>query len=405
MLRSAPPPSTGAGQLAVNIAHFARVLRAAGIPLGPGKVLAALDAATLVGIERREDFRAGLAALLLDRREQREVFDQAFDLFWRDPRLTEKMLHSLLPQVSGRMRRESPAADVSRRVAEALLAHCAPEPVPESEDVPVELDAALSVSAREVLQKKDFEAMSTAELAAAKKMIAWLRLPLPQIRTRRHASATSGPVLDMRSTLRRSLRTGGEMIVAARARPRSRPPTLVALCDVSGSMARYSRMLLHLLHALTNDRDRVHTFTFGTRLTNITRQLRHRDVDRALADVARAVPDWSGGTRIGEALGEFNLRWSRRVLSQGAVVLLISDGLDCGEGSGLEGQMQRLRRSCRRILWLNPLLRFDGFEPRAAGIRAMLPHVDSFLPAHNVASLAELGRALSADGVRRRPVP
>jgi len=399
------PAFAGTGRLAANIVHFTRILRAAGVPLGPGKVLAALEATTLLGVERREDLRAGLAALLLDRQEQREVFDQAFDLFWRDPRLTERMLHSLLPKVGGRLPRETPTPEVSRRVAEALLARRASEPPADEEETPVELDAALTVSAREVLQQKDFEAMSTEELAGAKRLIASLRLPLPQIRTRRLGPAPAGPVLDLRATLRRSLRTGGEWVVAARARPRLRPPALVALCDISGSMARYSRMLLHLLHALTNDRDRVFTFTFGTRLTNVTRQLRHRDVDRALADVARAVPDWSGGTRIGEAVREFNVRWSRRVLSQGAVVLVITDGLDCGEGPVLDAEMARLRRSCRRILWLNPLLRFEGFEPRAAGIRAMLPHVDRFLPAHNVASLADLGRALSADPLRRAPDP
>jgi uncharacterized protein with von Willebrand factor type A (vWA) domain len=172
------------------------------------------------------------------------------------------------------------------------------------------------------------------------------------------------------------------------------------LCDISGSMNRYSRMFLHFLHALTNDRDRVHTFVFGTRLTNITRYLRHRDVDVALSGVAQAVADWSGGTRIGTCLKEFNLRWSRRVLGQNAVVLLISDGLDRDLGEDLTEAMERLHKSCRKLIWLNPLLRYEGFEPRAAGVRAMLPNVDAFLPAHNINSLIGLARALS-----ERPAP
>ena len=387
-------------RLAENIVHFARVLRHAGLPVGPGKVLAAIEAVQLVGVDRRDDVRSALAATLLDRAEQRVLFDQAFQIFWRDPKLLERMMHLLLPKVSGRLPDEAGRGDASRRLAEALKpaagkGHRA-EPRPES----VELDAALTFSAREVLQHKDFEAMSVEELAQAKRMLATLEMRLPQILTRRFASHPSGPVLDLRATLRRSLRLGGEWILPLERKRRMRPPVLVTLCDVSGSMARYSRMLLHFMHAVASAAERVFTFTIGTRLTNVTRQLRHRDIDRAMAEVSRIVPDWSGGTRIGDCLREFNLRWSRRVLAQGAVVLLITDGLDCGEGADLGAQINRLRSSCRQILWLNPLLRFEGFEPRAAGIRAMLPHVDRFLPAHNIASLLELGRVLSQAPVR-----
>jgi uncharacterized protein len=175
---------------------------------------------------------------------------------------------------------------------------------------------------------------------------------------------------------------------------------MVILCDISGSMSRYSRMFLHFLHAITNDRDRVHTFLFGTRLTNITRHLRHRDVDIALDAATRAVEDWSGGTRIGASLAEFNMRWSRRVLGQNAVVLLISDGLDRDAGRDLGEAMERLRKSCRQLLWLNPLLRFDAFRPVATGVQLMLPHVDAFLPAHNIDSLADLADALTIGKVR-----
>src|SRR5437763_13091855 len=240
----------------------------------------------------------------------------------------------------------------------------------------------MSFSDREQLRGMDFEKMSLEELARAKAAIARLRLPVQDVPMRRFAPDRHGARADLRATLRAALRSGG-LIELKRRSPRRRPPPLVVLCDISGSMSRYSRIFLHFMHALTNDRDRVHTFVFGTRLTNITRYLRHRDVDVALSGVAQAVADWSGGTRIGGCLKEFNLRWSRRVLGQNAVVLLISDGLDRDMGEELSEAMDRLHKSCRRLLWLNPLLRYEGFEPRATGVRAMLPHVDAFLPAHN----------------------
>jgi len=237
--------------------------------------------------------------------------------------------------------------------------------------------------------------MTGEELAQAKRMIARLRLPIPEVRTRRMTPDDRGTRVDLRGSLRACLRGNADVIPLRRRSPQHRHPPLVVLCDVSGSMSRYARMLLHFLHAITNDRDRVHTLVFGTRLTNITRQLRHRDVDVALAGVAQVVADWSGGTRIGASLHEFNLRWSRRLLGQNAVLLLISDGLDRDMGKDLSEQMERLHKSCRKLIWLNPLLRYEGFEPRPTGVRLMLPHVDAFLPAHNIDSLVELARALS----------
>ena len=241
--------------------------------------------------------------------------------------------------------------------------------------------------------------MTNEEIAQAKALIARMRLPIEEIRTRRFMSDADGARLDLRATLRASLRGGSHIIPLKRRSPRWRHPPLVVLCDISGSMNRYSRMFLHFLHAITNDRDRVHTFVFGTRLTNVTRCLRHRDVDVAMAGVADLVADWSGGTRIGASMRDFNLHWSRRVLGQNAVVLLITDGLDSDTGHGLAEEMDRLHRSCRRLIWLNPLLRYEGFEARPAGIRAMLPHVDDFLPAHNLQSLLDLAAVL--DGRRR----
>jgi hypothetical protein len=394
-------PALQHGHLAENVMHFARVLRAAGLPIGPDRMLDAIRALEVAGVERRDDFYWTLAAVFLDRREQFEVYDQAFHIFWRDPQLLERVMAMFLPQVYGRQGRDEQAA--SSRVSEAMQRRPKePHEPPVEPPQETQLDATLSFSAREVLQHADFETMTSEEIAQAKKMLANLRLPIPEIRTRRFSPDADGPRVDLRATLRASLRSGAQLIQLRRRSPQRRHPPLVVLCDVSGSMNRYSRMFLHFLHAITNDRDRVTSFVFGTRLTNISRYLRHRDVDVAMSGVADAIADWSGGTRIGNCLREFNLRWSRRVLGQNAVVLMISDGLDGDIGEGLAREMERLHRSCRKLIWLNPLLRYEGFEARPAGVRAMLPHVDEFLPVHNVASLVELARALEGSHSYRR---
>ena len=267
----------------------------------------------------------------------------------------------------------------------------APQPEREMERV----QATFTVSAQERLQAMDFEAMGADDIARAKAEIARLTLPLDLKRTRRRRPDPRGARADLRATLRASLRTGGEFARIARTKARTRPPPLVVLCDISGSMARYSQLLVHFLHAVANDRDRVAVFLFGTRLSNVTRQLRHRDAEVAFELVGRAVPDWSGGTRIGEALERFNRDWARRVLGQGAVVLLVTDGLDRDGAAGLAENMERLHKSCARLVWLNPLLRWDGFAPKSQGIRAMLPHVDEFRTVHNLDSLKALVGSLS----------
>ena len=272
---------------------------------------------------------------------------------------------------------------------------------PRVEDEPPVMDAVLTVSDRERLQRMDFEAMSAEEIDQAKREIRRLVLPLDVRRTRRLRADPLGPVTDLRRTIRQSLRQGGEIVTIARNRQVTRPPPLVVLCDISGSMSRYAQILMLFLHAVTNDRDRVHVFLFGTRLSNVTRQLRHRDAEVAFQMVSHVVPDWSGGTRIGEALDTFNRFWARRVLAQGAIVLLITDGLDRDGARGLAENMDRLHRSCRRLIWLNPLLRWAGFEPKSQGIRAMLPHVDDFRPVHNLASLRALVDLLSRPTPRR----
>jgi hypothetical protein len=394
-------PALNEGHLAENVMHFARVLRAAGLPIGPDRVIDAMRALEVVGVERRDDFYWTLASVFLDRREQFEVYDQAFHIFWRDPQLLERVMAMFLPQVYGRQGRDE--REASSRVAEAMQPRGKkPQETPAEPPQETQLDASLSFSAREVLQHADFETMTADEIAQAKKMLANLRLPIPEIRTRRFAPDADGARVDLRATLRASLRNGAKVIALRRRSPQRRHPPLVVMCDVSGSMNRYSRMFLHFLHAITNDRDRVTSFVFGTRLTNISRYLRHRDVDVAMGGVADAIADWSGGTRIGNCLREFNLRWSRRVLGQNAVVLMISDGLDGDVGEGLAREMERLHKSCRKLIWLNPLLRYEGFEARPAGVRAMLPHVDEFLPVHNIASLVDLSRALEGSHDYRR---
>ena len=392
MLPALEAMGPGAGRLAENVMHFARLLRAAGLRIGPDRVIDCVRALEIAGTGRRDDWYWTMSSVLLSREEQRPIFDQAFRIFWRDPKLVEKMMQLLLPKTYGRISKEE--EQQAQRLTDALFGQQKHEPR-EQEQQEIELDAKLTFSSSEVLQHMDFDTMSAAELAEAKKMITQLRLPLPEIRTRRYAPSVRGRRVDLRASLRESLREGGDVIPLVRSSPGREHPPLVVLCDISGSMNPYARMFLHFLHAITNDRDRVSVFVFGTRLTNITRQLRHRDVDVAMAKVADAIKDWSGGTRIGVCLREFNWRWARRVLGQNACVLLVSDGLDREAGEGLSEEMDRLAKSCRYLVWLNPLLRYEQFEARPAGVRAMLPHVDLFLPVHNLKSLVDLAHTLS----------
>ena len=383
-------------KLAENVMHFARLLRAAGLRLGPDRVVDCVKALELTDCNRREDWYWTMSAVFLSKEEQRPIYDQAFRIFWRDPKLVERMMNALLPKTYGRAGK--PEQEQSQRLSDALFDQKKAEQ--ERKEQKIEIDARLTFSTREVLQRMDFDTMSAAELAEAKKMLRELRLPLPLIVTRRKKTSIHGKTINLRATLRESLREGGDVIPLVRESPTRVHPPLVVLCDISGSMNPYARMFLHFLHAITNDRDRVSVFVFGTRLTNITRQLRHRDVDVAMARVADAIKDWSGGTRIGWSLREFNWRWGRRVLGQNACLLLVSDGLDREAGEGLSEEMQRLHKSCKQLIWLNPLLRYDKFEARPAGVRAMLPHVDRFLPVHNLKSLIDLARVLTESGPR-----
>jgi uncharacterized protein len=383
------------GRLAENIIYFARALRAAGIPVGPGAVMDALTAVRVAGVGTREDFYWTLHAVFVNRHEHSVLFDQAFRIFFRRRGYLDKLMAALLPQAPPR-HEEQPKAG-ARRIEEALFSGMPEQERAKPEE---EWDATLTVSDRELLQRKDFAQMTAAEIAAAKDAIKRLVLSLDKVKTRRLAPSRRGHIVDIRRTLRASLKAGGAVIDLKYLGPRRKAPPIVALLDISGSMSQYTRLFLHFLHAVTDARKRVHTFLFGTRLTNVTRALARKDPDEALAAVSASVADWSGGTRIATSLRAFNKQWARRVLTQGAIVLLITDGLERDGGERLEFEIDRLHRSCRRLIWLNPLLRFEGFEPKAKGIRSMLPHVDELRPIHNLESMVQLVQALSVDSTQ-----
>jgi uncharacterized protein with von Willebrand factor type A (vWA) domain len=382
------------GRLAENILYFARALRAAGIAVGPGAVMDALEALRAGGIGSRDDVYWTLHAVFVKRHEHSVLFDQAFRIFFRKRAYLEQMMAMMLPQTIAPREPVPPAA--AQRVLEALFPQ-GERRLPEKE-CETEIDARLTVSDRERLEKKDFAQMSAAEIAQARQAIRALVLPLNEVKTRRFKAARRGRLIDMRRTMRASMKGGGAVIDLKFLGPKTRQPPIVALLDISGSMSQYTRLFLHFLHAVTDARKRVSTFLFGTRLTNVTRALKARDPDEALAACSGSVLDWSGGTRIATSIESFNRQWARRVLAQGAIVLLITDGLERDPGDRLGFEMDRLHRSCRRLIWLNPLLRFEGFEAKASGIRAMLPHVDELRAIHNLESMADLCRALSAHG-------
>ncbi|MER9026056.1 VWA domain-containing protein [Mesorhizobium sp. M0815] len=398
MPRAEPKEATADGRIADNVVYFSRTLRKAGMRVGPASVKDAIEAVLAAGIGSRDDFYWTLHAVLVSRHEDHATFDETFRLFWKSHELIEKMLAIFSPIAPDNKGKQKPRA-AENRVSQAMFeGHQKNQP---AQEVPeIEVDALYTFSGNEVLRGKDFAQMNAAEMADAKIAIAQLRLPVDMVRTRRFKADAHGRRIDPRAMMRSAARTGGELILPKFRSPREVHPPLVVLADISGSMSQYTRIFLHFLHALTEKRRRVHAFVFGTRLTNLTRQMRHRDPDAALADCSAAVKDWSGGTRIGDTLAEFNRFWSRRVLGQGAVVLLITDGLERDEVAGLSEEMERLHKSCRRLIWLNPLLRFDGFEARARGVRAMLPHVDEFRSVHNLDALADLCASLDKNSVR-----
>ena len=385
------------GSLPENILYFARALREAGLPVGPASVIDAIEAVEAAGLGNRADFRATLHAVLVKKHEHSILFNQAFEIFWRRRGFMDKLIAMLSPMAEPKNAKKQKADAGASRIADALFKqpdnHAKPAPS-------LDLDARFTLSGDEILQGKDFAQMSAAEIARAKALIARLKMPDDAITTRRFRPDRLGAKIDPRKTFRRSMKAGGAIIdLAFRTRAEKLPP-IVAICDISGSMSDYTRLFLHFLHVLTNERQKVHTFLFGTRLSNVTRALRHKDIDEALAACSLGVKDWAGGTRIGTSLHLFNRQWSRRVLGGGATVILFTDGLERDGSNELKAEMERLKKSCRRLVWVNPLLRFDGFSAKAQGIRAMLPYVDEFRPIHNLASMAELCAALGGKGGR-----
>ncbi|MEP3438723.1 MAG: VWA domain-containing protein [Hoeflea sp.] len=382
----------GDGRIVDNIVYFARVLRKAGLKVGPAAVRDAVEAVQIAGIGSREEFYWVLHSVFVKRREDHQVFDQAFKLFWRTRDLVEKMIAMFSPVAMENKQREKLKAGETR-VSQALFEGHEKNRPPEDKPI-IDIDARETVSGNEVLRQQDFAQMTALELAQAKRAIAALSLPFDQVETRRYKTSSLQKRIDPRATMRSAMRTGGDLILPRFRKRRKVHPPLVIIADISGSMSQYTRIFLHFMHVISEKRRGVHTFLFGTRLTNITRQMRNKDPDEAVDQCTGAVRDWSGGTRIGEALRLFNRQWSRRVLGQGAVVILITDGLERDSIKELDAEIDRLHRSCRRLIWLNPLLRFDGFEARARGVRTMLAHVDEFRAVHNIEAMADLVAAL-----------
>lgn len=376
------------GRLAENLLHFARVLRQAGLAVGTDRVLLAQRAVALAGLQRRDDLHAVLCATLLDRHAHRPLFDAAFAAFFDTARQPDA----------------SPGLPLPSPAAAAPPAQASGHPGAQPDAAPtLALAPALGWSERERLHKADFDSLSPDDWAQALRLLRRLPMQAPPLPSRRWQRATAPGRPDWRATLAQMGRSGGELLGWRWRRRREQPAPLVVLADISGSMQRYTQVLLHFAHALGQARPRVESFVFGTRLTRTTHALRQREPERALAQVAAAADDWSGGTRIADSLAAFNRHWARRVLQGRATVLLITDGLEQGDATALGQEMAALRARSRRLLWLNPLLRFEAFQPRAAGIRAMRPHCDAFLPVHNLDSLAALVRVLAQDGapVRR----
>jgi uncharacterized protein with von Willebrand factor type A (vWA) domain len=385
------------GQLLHNLVLFGRVLRGLGLDVNPSRVHDVFHALQHIQIGRQPDFYFTLRSLLVHRHEDQPLFDQAFTLFWRIP--TERWEITL--PAPARPRRRPTVVPPSLPAPKEAPPSTADQ---DGSGRPPLIEATVTYSAAEVLRRKDFAEMTPEELAAVRQAIAQMMWRLGERRTRRRR-AGRGAWLDLRRTVRSNLRHGGELLRRAYREPKRKPRPLVVVADVSGSMERYTRLLLHFVYSLTFGlRQPVESFVFGTRLTRITRQMAHKDVETALREVAQVVNDWAGGTRIGDCLKRFNFDWGRRVLGRGAVVLLISDGWDRGDPQLLSHEMARLKRSCHRLIWLNPLLGMPDYEPLTRGMQAALPYVHDFLPVHNLASLEDLAASLlrlESQGVER----
>jgi uncharacterized protein len=393
-----------------NLMVFGRRLRRAGLKVGTGKIIELFDAMQAVGMSRRDDVQAAARAVLVNRPDQMPAFDVEFERFWRDlvtqvaplfDQRTEEDVTGRPPEKQQEQSDDSRSSkeDVDEGEEKVSLSVQGSEDLAddtETDDFEAPPEDVLVFSASEALRKKDFSQFTPEEIARARRLMERMHWKLGTRRTRRREKAKRGEFIDQRTMLRSSMRHGGVPLQLKYRRRREKMRPLVLICDISGSMDRYSRILLQFVHTLETGLDNVEVFVFGTRLTRITRELRKRNVDQAIEDVVNAVDDWSGGTRIGEAIREFNYRWSRRVLRSNATVVMISDGWDRGDPFLLGEEMARLQRSCRRLIWLNPLLGAPGYQPLTQGIRAALPYVDYFMPIHNLQSLEALADLLGS---------
>lgn len=378
--------TTEQGNLLRNCVLFGRLLRALDVKITPTQILDLVESLKYVEIGNRQDFKNSARAVLISRQEHLALFDEAFDLFWQartEGALTELDLGKLL-----RKRRKPQAQQVVYRSNHGRDAD-------EHQEAEPQIERIYTYSHQELLRQKDFAKLDDHELSAVKRMMLKTVWNLEPRRTRRTIRAQRGTQIDLRRTLRQNLRHGGELLRLARRKRKFKRRPIVVICDISGSMDRYSRVLLQFVYVVTSHLERVESFVFGTRLTRITRELRTRNIDQALRDASATIVDWAGGTRIGESIRTFNYEWARRVLNQGAVVLIISDGWDRGDVDLLAREMDRLHRSCHRLIWLNPLLGDVDYQPLVRGIQAAMPHIDDFLPVHNLASLEQLAALLA----------
>lgn len=382
------------GKLADNITGFGRALRRAGVRVDSSRIALAADAALAVGLDRKQDVSAAMEAVMVSREQDRLVFRELFDVYFRNPEIAQKLLSQLLPSAEGK-------AEPSKRrprVREALspqktFGHQAQ---PKAEDQKVEFDAAMTASDLQRLKHADFNALSGTEYRLVERLARDIRLPLPTFASRRTRPGTCGAQLHWPGLMQRAVRNGGELMELPRLERRQQPLPLLVLVDVSGSMERYTRLLLAFLHAATRQHRRRDVFAFGTRLTDLTPAFRLADTDEMLAHASTAIEDFAGGTQLGEALHTLRHEHARRLVGRRTLVLIVTDGLDTGEPKELGEALDWLRRRCRRLLWLNPLLRFDGYAPLARGAAELHSHAHGMLAVHNLSKLEDLASSLAA---------
>jgi len=406
-------PEVDGRRLLAESVGFGRALRAAGIATDLGAAVDFARALTLIEMGERDTVRAAGQAVFVRRRDDREVYDKVFARWWRrrgrkrPPNDGAAVASDDPSAAESEDGVASPAGDEGSLGDESSRIDGIPMPIASDEDDDGEVDAVIAAptaySSSELLRHRDFDRMTAAELRDAERLVDLLEPRLELRRTRRYELHHHGRLLAPRTMMRRNIATGGQFTEWVWRRPTKRPRQIVVLCDISGSMERHSRLLLRFVQALSAASTvKTESFVFGTRLTRVTRLLRDRDRDRALARVADSVNDWAGGTRIGESFRDFNLHWARRTLRTSGVVIVVSDGWDRGDPALVATETARLRRNCHRLVWLNPLAGTPGYEPLAGGMRAALPYIDDFVPAGTVASLERLGEILA--GIRTNDV-